>query len=53
MALKKSGPPVHTIQSTLNNRFLLVGYADASFVVIDRTITEPTQAILGNQTGHF
>lgn len=52
-ALRKAGPPVATIQSTLNNRFLMVGYADSSFVVIDRTITEPVQAILGSQTGHF
>ena len=41
------------IQTTANLRFIMVKYTDSSFVVIDRTVLTPEQAILGYQYGHF
>lgn len=49
----KNGPPVIDIQTTSNLRFLMLKYSDSSFVVIDRSIMTPEQAIMGYQYGHF
>jgi hypothetical protein len=38
----KQGPPVEQIGLTYNMRFLLIKYADSSFVVIDRTASSPS-----------
>jgi hypothetical protein len=34
-------------------RFLWVKYSDGSFVMIDRTIMNPREAIIGYSCGHF
>jgi hypothetical protein len=52
-AKPKNGPPVCDIQTTSNLRFLKIKYQDSSFVVIDRSIMSPEQAIMGYQYGHF
>lgn len=53
-ALRKFGPPVTSIQSTKDKRFLMVTYQDSSFAVVDRkVVTSPSDAILGYQYGHF
>lgn len=52
-ALSKYGPPVCDIQTTSNLRFLKIKYSDSSFVVIDRSVMNPEQAIIGHQYGHF
>lgn len=49
----KLGPQVKNIFTTHNMRFLCIKYEDSSFVVIDRTIQDARQAILGYQFGHF
>ena len=36
-----------------NLRFLWIRYTDGSFALIDRTISNPRQAILGYSCGHF
>jgi len=36
-ALLKAGPAVQNMQMTSNMRFLLITYADSSFVIVDRT----------------
>lgn len=43
----KVGPPVIDIQTTSNLRFLKIKYSDSSFVVIDRSVLNPEQAIMG------
>jgi len=53
LAAHKLGPEVSDIFTTQNMRFLCVKYRDSSFVVIDRTIQDARQAILGYQFGHF
>ena len=53
LSLKKVGPPVTQICTTANLRFLWIQYSDGSFAVIDRTIMNPRQAILGYSCGHF
>jgi hypothetical protein len=40
-ALNVIGPPVHSIETTSNMRFLKVCYTDSSFVMIDRTVMQP------------
>ncbi|CDW81046.1 UNKNOWN [Stylonychia lemnae] len=47
------GPPVQQVATTLNMRFLFIKYQDQSFVIIDRTVPNPNQSILGYQYGHF
>jgi len=34
-------------------RFLKIKYSDSSFVIVDRTVMSPAQAIMGYQYGHF
>ena len=51
--MSKVGPPVTEIGTTLNLRYLWIRYSDGSFVMIDRTIMNPKQAILGYSSGHF
>ena len=34
-------------------RYLMITYADLSFIVIDRTSKTPHEAIIGHQLGHF
>ena len=53
LSLSKMGPPVSQIKCTANLRFLWIQYSDGSFSVIDRTIMNPRQAILGYSCGHF
>ena len=53
LSLHKVGPPVAQIGTTQNLRFLWIKYQDGSFVVVDRTIMNPRQAILGFSCGHF
>lgn len=53
LSLEKVGPPVTEIGTTLNLRYLWLRYSDGSFVMIDRTIMNPKQAILGYSCGHF
>lgn len=53
LSLDKIGPPVTNIQLTQNLRFLWIQYSDGSFALVDRTITNPRQAILGYSCGHF
>jgi len=53
LSLAKVGPPVTEIGTTLNLRYLWLRYSDGSFVMIDRTIMNPKQAILGYSCGHF
>ena len=53
LSLQKVGPPVGQIETTLNLRFLWIRYTDGSFAVVDRTIMNPRQAILGYSCGHF
>ena len=52
-ALLKVGPPVESIETTANMRFLKIKYRDSSFVIIDRTVGVPSEAIMGYQHGHF
>ena len=52
LAMGEIGPPVDSIECTSNMRFLKVRYSDSSFVMIDRTVMQPEQAILGHQFGH-
>ena len=37
-ALLKLGPPVESIETTSNLRFLKIKYRDSSFVIVDRTV---------------
>lgn len=53
LSLDKIGPPVNNIQLTQNLRFLWIRYSDGSFALVDRTIHNPRQAILGYSCGHF
>ena len=53
LALSKVGPPVTEIGTTMNLRYLWIRYSDGSFAMIDRTIMNPKQAILGYSCGHF
>jgi hypothetical protein len=53
LSLEKVGPPVVCIATTLNLRYLWIRYQDGSFAVIDRTIMNPRQAVLGYSCGHF
>ena len=53
LSLQKVGPPVSSMGTTQNLRFLWIRYQDGSFAVIDRTIMNPRQAILGYSCGHF
>jgi hypothetical protein len=52
LALAEVGPPVDSIETTSNMRFLKIRYSDSSFVMIDRTVLQPEEAILGHQFGH-
>lgn len=47
-SLFKVGPPVIFVQTTMNMRYLFIKYADHSFVMIDRTVLSPSQAIMGH-----
>ena len=47
------GPPVAFVQTTLNLRYLMVKYTDSSFVMIDRSVGTPSQALMGHSFGHF
>ena len=52
-SLFKVGPPVSFVGTTYNLRYLMIKYADASFVMIDRSVQNPGQAIIGHHFGHF
>lgn len=52
-SLFKVGPPIDDISTTSNLRFLMIKYQDNSFAVIDRTVLNPSQAIMGYSYGHF
>ena len=52
-ALLKLGPPVESIETTSNLRFLKIKYRDSSFVIVDGTVGSPAEAIMGYQYGHF
>ena len=41
LALSEIGPPVDSIETTSNMRFLKIRYSDSSFVMIDRTVLQP------------
>ena len=49
----KVGPPICRIDTTQSLRFLWIQYSDGSFAMVDRTIMNPRQAILGYSCGHF
>lgn len=51
-ALSVAGPPIWNIESTQNMRFMKICYSDSSFVMIDRTVKNPQQAIMGHAFGH-
>lgn len=41
------------VQTTMNMRYLMIKYSDSSFVMIDRSVGSPSQAIMGHSFGHF
>ena len=47
------GPPVAFVGTTLNTRYLMIKYSDSSFVMLDRSVGSPSQAIMGHSFGHF
>jgi hypothetical protein len=47
------GPPVTFVSTTMNLRYLMIKYSDSSFVMIDRSVNSPSQAIMGHSFGHF
>ena len=49
----KIGPPVSGMMSTADERYLMIQYRDASFVVVNRMSKNPVEAIIGHQYGHF
>jgi hypothetical protein len=52
-SVQKYGPPVKSIELTNNLRFIKIQYADASFLVTDRSAQSKKEAIIGWHYGHF